>query len=148
MTEELDISQWLLPDVTTGEMLPATVGNAIHVIQVARDMRTKVSAVVAEATEWLVRESTRQGTKTLHSDGSTVTLSGGVSEEYDAHDLRVELEHAGCPENRIEEAIVAEVTYKVNRSVLRQLAGANPDYKAAIERARREVDRPYRASVK
>ncbi len=40
------------------------------------------------------------------------------------------------------------ISYKVDRAVLRQLAAANPDYKAAIELAQVEVEESYRASVK
>jgi hypothetical protein len=36
----------------------------------------------------------------------------------------------------------------VNRAVLRQLAAANPDYRAAIELAEHEIEKPYRATVK
>lgn len=148
MSEEIDVTQWLLPDVTTGEMLPATVGNAAHVIQAARDLRTRVSSVVAEATEWLARESVRQGTKTLHGGGATVTLSGGPTDEYDPLELMNYLRNAGCPEQRVDDAVTTIIDYKVNRSVLRQLAAANPEYADAIEQAKRTVEKPMRATIK
>lgn len=147
MTEQLvPITQLL--DVSSGEVLPANIANAGRVIQAARDMKNRIGEVIAQATAYLAEESARQGTRTLSSGTTQVTLSGGTTTDYDPVDLRMELEFAGCPENRIEEAIVAEVTYKVNRTVLRQLAGANSDYKAAIERSAREVEKPYRVSIK
>ena len=58
------------------------------------------------------------------------------------------LREAGCPEERIRDAITPVLTYKVNQLVLKQLAGANPDYRAAIELAHRSVEVPWRVSVK
>ena len=137
-----------LLDVQTGEVLPATVGNAARVIQAARDMKTRIQEVIEAATAYLVAESQHAGTKTLHAGAQTVTLTGGSLVEYDATDLMGLLRDAGCPEARIDEAVVATVEYKVDRSVLRQLAAANPDYAAAIDLAGRVVQKPMRASVK
>jgi hypothetical protein len=134
-------------DVQTGELLEPTVANAAHALKAARDMKVRINYLVDEATRYLVAESARVGSKTLHAGDETITLSGGVMQEYDAHDLMEALRTADCPEERIEEAVVAVITYKVNRSVLRQLAAANPDYKAAIELAVRDVERPWRAKV-
>jgi hypothetical protein len=136
-----------LLNVETGELLPATVDNAALVIQACRNMKQRVNDLVADTTAYLVSEAERRGTKTLHTEETTITLTGGATDEYDAHDLMMLLREAGCPEDRIEAAVVAEITYKVNRSVLKQLT-VNPDYKAAIELAARQVERPYRASVK
>ncbi len=137
-----------LLDVDTGELLPATVENAAKVLQAAREMKNRIQTVVDSATAYLTAEAALQGTKTFHYPHGTITLSGGESVEYDAEDLVEALQVAGCPADRIAEAVTALVTYKVNRSVLRQLAGANTDYRAAIELAERRVEKPYRASVK
>lgn len=111
-------------------------------------MKQQVNQIVNDATAYLVDVATEQGIKTLHDGGETITISGGPTVEYDPLDLREALEAAGCPQNRIDQAVVAEITYKVDRSVLRQLAAANPDYKAAISLAEREVEKPYRATIK
>jgi len=137
-----------LLDIRTGEVLPATVENAARVLHAARTMKEQVNAIVAEATAYLVAESEHQGTKTLHGDTETVTVTGGESVEYDAADLMDLLRSAGCPEHRIEAAVVTEISYRINRAVLRQLAAANDDYRAAIQLAERTVEKPYRASVK
>lgn len=137
-----------LLDVQTGELLPATIDNAGRVLHAARAMKQRVNEIVNEATAYLVTLSEHQGTKTLHGDDETITLTGGTTIDYDATDLMEALEAAGCPQDRITVAVETVITYKVNRSVLRQLAAANPDYKAAIELAEREVEKPYRASVK
>lgn len=147
MSTELQQFTGLL-DVRTGELLPATTDNAARVLHAARAMKAQVNEIVLEATSYLVQVSAEQGTKTLHGETETITVSGGPSIDYDPLDLIEALREAGCPENRIGQAVVTEITYKVDRSVLRQLAGANADYKAAIELAEREIEKPYRASVK
>lgn len=138
----------LLLNVGTGELLPATVENALTVLEVAREIEANLRAVKQAATLFLVEESQRQGTKTFHTPGGKLELSGGPSVEYDAADLMEALREAGCPEGRISAAVEETVTYKVNRSVLRQLVGANEDYAAAAELAERNVEKPWRASVK
>lgn len=149
MNSELEVRQYTgLLDVQTGELLAPTVSNAARVLQAARAMKQHVNHIVEEATAYLVSVSEHEGTKTLHDGGETVTLSGGTTVEHDAHDLMEALREAGCPEDRINQAVKTEITYKVDRAVLRQLAAANVDYKAAIELAERTVEKPYRASVK
>lgn len=144
-----DVAQYTgLMDVRTGELLEPTIGNAARCFHAARAMKAQVNEIIIELTNYVVAVSERQGTKTLHADGETVTVSGGITVEYDPLDLRDALEAAECPADRIDAAIKTEVTYKVDRAVLRQLAAANPDYRAAIELAEREVEKPYRASVK
>lgn len=137
-----------LLDVRTGELLPANIENAARVLHAARAMKQQVNEIVNEATAYLVEESTRLGTKTLHGGDETITVSGGPSVDYDPTALRELLEAAGCPQERIERAVVQEVSYKVDRSVLRQLAGANPAYRKAIQNSELEVEKPYRASIR
>ncbi len=146
MTDLVPITELL--DVQTGEILPATTTNAARVITAARDMRTRINDVVAQATAWLAEESARQGTKTLHAGASSVVLSGGPSDEYDPLELMNYLRNAGLPEQRVDDAVTTIIDYKVNRSVLRQLAAANPEYADAIEQAKRTVEKPMRATIK
>ncbi len=146
MSELVPITELL--DVQTGEILPATTTNAARVITAARDMRTRINDVVAQATAWLAEESARQGTKTLHAGSSSVVLSGGPTDEYDPLELMNYLRNAGLPEQRVDDAVTTIIDYKVNRSVLRQLAAANPEYADAIEQAKRTVEKPMRATIK
>ena len=147
MSTDLTTYQGLL-DVQTGELLEPSVGNAARVLSAARAMKAHVNEIVNEATAYLVALSEHQGTKTLHGDGETVTVSGGPGIDYDPLELIELLNSAGCPQNRIEAAVRTEITYKVDRAVLRQLAAANPDYKVAIELAEVAVEKPWRASIK
>lgn len=146
MTDLVAVSELL--DVSTGECLPATVENAAKVLDAAREMKQRINDVVAAATDYLATEAAHQGIKTFHVGHDTISLSGGSSIDYDAADLMEALRLAGCPEDRITDAVEQTVTYKVNRAVLRQLAAANPDYRAAVEIAERPVEKPYRASIR
>lgn len=137
-----------LLNVETGELLPATVDNAARVLIAARNMDERIRELKREATAYLASVAQERGTKTLHGENETVVIAGGLSDEYDAQDLIQLLMEANCPEDRIDAAVTTEISYKVNRAVLRQLAAANGDYRAAIELARREVEKPYRASIK
>lgn len=148
MTEIARVERVGLLNVETGELLEPTIDNAAAALIAARNMREKIHDITAEITAYAVELAEERGTKTLHGEAETLTLSGGVTDEYDAQVLEDLLRTAACPEDRIRAAITEEITYKVNKSVLKQLAGANPNYKAAIELSRREVEKPYRASVK
>ncbi len=148
MTEIAVTESVELVNVETGERLPATIGNAAKVLEAARTMKERINDVIAGTTLYLVAQSAERGTKTLNVGDVSVVLTGGASVEYDATDLMEALRVAGCPEDRIEQAVVATVSYKVNRAVLRQLSAANPDYQAAIELAERPVETPWRARVK
>jgi hypothetical protein len=131
----------------TGEILERTADNAGAVLIAARNMDERLKDVKAEATDWLAAEAERLGKKTLHGDNVTLKLNGGPRDEYDAQVLEDLLRSAGCPEERIREVVVEEITYKVDKRVLKQLAGANKDYAAAAELARRVEQKPYYAAV-
>ncbi len=148
MTDVATIPDTTLVNVLTGEQLEPTVANAATVLEAAREMKTRLNHVIEAATLYLVAESAVRGTKTLNAGDVSVTLTGGVTVDYDATDLMEALRVAGCPEYRIEQAVVATISYKVNRAVLRQLAAANEDYAAAIELAAHTVEKPYRAAVR
>jgi hypothetical protein len=136
------------PDVLTGEVLPATAENAYRALTAVDQMQARLRDVRAAITDFMVEEAKRQGTKTFHTTDGDVSVSGGVATEIDAQTLAQLLREAGCPEERIDEVVVAHIEYKVNRNVLRQLTGANSDYKAAADLATHEVEKPWRASAK
>src|SRR5215472_4949777 len=109
---ELSVIRELL-DVSTGEVLPATPESAHRVLTALNEMSDRLKEVRATVTEYLIEESRRQGTKTLHTPGGDLVLSGGRGSEYDAEALADCLREAGCPEDRIDEVITATITYKV-----------------------------------
>lgn len=131
----------------TGEVLERTADNAGAVLIAARNMEERLKDIKGEATDWLADEATRIGKKTLHGDDYTLKLNGGPRDEYDAQVLEDLLRSANCPEERIREVVVEEISYRVDKRVLKQLTGANKDYAAAAELARRVVEKPYYAAV-
>jgi hypothetical protein len=137
-----------LVDVTSGEQLEPTPVNAARCRHSIRDMRDRLTDLAGLCDDILADESRRQGTKTLHLDDYDVVVTGGPTVEYDAQQLQAGLADAGCPADRIDALVTPVVEWKVNRSVLRQLAAANLAYKQAIDNAAVQIDRPYRASVK
>jgi hypothetical protein len=137
-----------LVDVLSGEALPATTENAHRVLTVGRDLKRRIDDEIGAATDFLLEQSRREGTKTFHTAAGDVSLSGGPTVEYDAHTLEELLREAGCPEDRIRAVVKEEITYKVDRAVLRQLVAANPDYAAAADLAKRDIEKPWRATAK
>lgn len=150
-TELVVVEEVELLDVRSGEVLPATVENAHHVLEAARDMKDTCQRVIRATTDWLVEESGRLGTKTFATPGGgKVALSGGPTTKIDGQLLEQLLGEAGCPEERIRDCVtrVETIDYKVNGSVVRQLAASNPDYKAAIDLASHTEEKSWSASLK
>ena len=133
----------------TGQLIdltrPLEVAGALHDL---RELKRQLDELRALLEGVLRLEAQRQGTKTLHLGSLDAVVSGGSRREYDAELLAGLLREAGLPEERISEAIVETVSYKVNQLVLKQLAGANADYAAAIELAQTSVEAPWRVTVK
>jgi hypothetical protein len=133
----------------TGELIPATdTPGVAKAVAALRAFSWKLKAAIGDATTVLVEESKRQGTKTLHLDGTTAVIGGGTETVWDIEALRTSLEELGCPQERIEELIKTEVTYKVDGRVAKQLAGANPDYAIALELAKSVVEKPYYVTIR
>ncbi len=124
---------------------PAEVAQALSDV---RDLKRRLDELRALLEGVLMLESQRVGSKTLHLEGMDAVVSGGPRTEYDAELLMSRLRACGLPEERVAQAVVATVTYKPNAAVLRQLAGANADYRRAIDASRTTVDAPYRVSLK
>lgn len=148
MTQELERAEYVgFLNPATGELLPISVDNAAVVLNAIRAQKARLDEYRRDVDAYLVEQSEHLGTKTLHGEKETVTVSGGPGIDYDAHALMEALEAVGCPESRIAAAVVQEVSYKVDRRVLKQLAGANPAYARAIRSAELDVEKPYRTSV-
>ena len=133
----------------TGELValgePAQVAGALDHIRELKRALDEVRVVLEDA---LRIESERQGTKTLHLDGWTATLSGGEKAEYDILKLGELLFDEGLPASRLAELVVQTVTYKVDQRVARSVAAANPRYALALEACKTVVPAPWRVTVK
>ena len=135
-------------DIRTGELVPAT--DTTRIVDILRHLRTyrnELMQAVKACEAALIEEAQRQGTKTLHVDGGEATISGGSRLDWDVEILE-ELPAAGLPDERYAELITIEQVYKVNATVARQIAAANPAYRAIVDRARSYVEAPVRVTVK
>jgi len=121
---------------------------AAQALRDVRDLKRQLDEVRMLLEGVLRLEAARQGTKTLHLGPVDAIVSGGPSADYDAELLVDGLRAAGLPDDRLADAVTVIVTYKVDQRVLRQLAGANPAYAAAIDSARSTVDKPWRVALR
>jgi hypothetical protein len=139
-------------------MLPPPTGEAFD-IELAEDaargldaiayLRSQLDELAGLFKDRLREESERLGTKTLHYDDLTVELRGGGEEaHYDPELTRECMEQVDLPEERMNKLVKAQVTYTVDRNVVRQLVGANPVYADALERARTWKPQPLYVSVR
>lgn len=136
-----------LVDVRTGELVDATPENAADLLNIAREMRTRLLDLVKDCEAVLIAESRRQGTKTLHLAASTITVSGGTETVYDVGELG-KLLGLGLPPDRFAELVQETVSYKIDARVAKQLEASNDAYAAVIRRARSVIEKPWRVSVR
>jgi len=107
-----------------------------------RELEEKLRELKDDLTDALKYEFTRQGKKTLEMQGIKATLGADSEIVWDVGILD-ELRSAGLPEERMDELVTAEVGYRVNANVAKQLA-MNPLYAEVIERAKSRVPKkPY-----
>lgn len=125
-----------LVDLRSGELLPATPENAAMLIVRMREFRSLLMDGIKECERILIDESTRVGSKTLRVGGHVAEIAGGSEVVWDVEALRAGLRKAGCPDERLAELITETVEYRVNNTVARQLASANPKYANVIEGAK------------
>lgn len=132
-----------------GELVDLDQPNQVALaLDAIRDAKRTLDEARQILEQELVDEARRQGTKTLHLHKLDAVITGGHRTEYDAHKLQILLRELGLPETRIAEAVVEIISYKPDGRVLKQLAGANPDYAAAIDACRTTIEVPWRVSIK
>lgn len=146
---EIAITTTRIVQPITGEVFdleqPEQAAAAVQALKTAEQ---RLAEMRRDAELALVDVAIREGRKTFRYGNLTVEASGGPgATEIDTEILRAELTKAGCPESRINEAIKEEITYKANRSVCKQLAGANPAYAAAVEAATYTYEKRWTVKV-
>ena len=134
----------------TGEIVdladPLACVNALESI---RDLEAELRSVKTVLSQAIAAEGLRQGTHTLTlADGRKAVLSGGRQYEWDGAQLQHDLLAAGMPQERVWEIVETVVTFKVNAVEAKRAAGANPDYRFAVEACRTEVEAPPRVSIR
>ncbi len=145
-TQALALPEQLV-DIRTGELVPATAENAAELIVAVREWRSRALDLVKDCEAVLLDASRREGTKTLHLEGATATITGGKELTWDLDALSA-LCVLGLPEARFNELVVATVTYRVDARVAKQLEAANPEYARVIQSARSYAEKPWRVSIR
>lgn len=134
----------------TGEVLPLsdpeTVAGALARVDVLiaalRDARRDITTAAVGLSETLL-------TKTFHTDGGDLVLSGGEETVYDADEIRAALLDAGVPEPIVETIVVEQpVTYRVDARRAKAAAAANETVKAIIDRHTTKRPKAYTLSLK
>jgi len=110
----------------------------------ALDALRQHELVVREAksilTRAIVEESQRRGTKTLALAGDRAARVSMRKEIVWDFDELAKLRDAGLPEDRWNALVKETVEQRVDGREARQIASANPEYAAIIDRARQEFE--------
>lgn len=137
----------VLPD--TGEIIPFADQHALALaLKSLRDRMRILGEARRDLEDALVWHAQQTGTKTLHAGEFTATVTGGKETVYDVTVL-IRLLDAGLPQHRYDDLVKTEVSYKVSAAVAKQIeASGNPEYARIIGEARREIEKPWRVSVR
>lgn len=134
--------------VTTGEVVNlADTRQVVDALEHIRRLEYELREAKTVLTAAVAEECQRQGTKTLHLGEVTAELTGGSRVEWDM-DRLAHLRDLGLPEDRWNQLVTIEQTYKVNAAEAKRIAAANDAYANVIETARTTVPASFRVSVK
>lgn len=132
----------------TGELVKTDdVQGLAQAILSLKERRNHLSDVITAFTDAAAAQSRLLGQRTFHYEGFTLEVGADTDLEWDVEAL-LQLRDLGLPEERYNELVTAKVEYRVNGTVARQIAGANPEFAAVIEAAKRRVPKRPSASVK
>jgi len=140
------LSQELIYPVTGEIVSYDDPAGCVRLLGEVRALEQKLKELKADLTLALEQEFSRQGRKTIEVNGVKAELRGGSGIVWDIEVLD-ELRTLGLPEERMDELMQAEITYKVNGSVAKQIAAANPEYADVIERAKQKVPKATYVSL-
>lgn len=131
---------------TSGEIISLDDADACAgAIDEIREQESRLREAKGILTSALQEVFTKNGAKTLDLQNHRIELRGGPSVIWDVEALE-RLRELGLPEERFNELVTAEVTYKVNANEAKRIA-MNPDYAEVIEAARIPNPKPYRVDV-
>lgn len=123
---------------------PASVARVLDEI---RDHEQRLREAKRILTDALVRESERQGSKTLRFGHIEAMVSGGDVTTYDVEFLMERLPEAGLPEERLTALIKTTVTHKVDAAQAKRIR-SSPQYEEIFRLAERVEPRSHSVSVK
>lgn len=121
----------------TGEViLLSDLPACARAVEEIRDLEYRLRQMKNELTRPFVEETEKRGSKTLRwGEDLEVVVSASETVEWDVTEL-AKLQDAGLPDDRYDELVKAEVTYKVSAREATRIAGANEQYAEIIERAK------------
>lgn len=133
---------------TTGEIIdlddPAACTRALAGI---REVEGALRDLKQTLTDAIIAESERQGTKTIHDGTFTAEVKSGSETVWDLETLE-QLRTLGLPEERFNALVTAQISYKVDGRVAKQIASANEEYEKVIAAARQVVRKPSYVSIR
>lgn len=120
----------------------------VEALVAVRNFESQIREAKAMLTAAIVERARVMGTQTLTlPNGSKASLRGGTETVYDATEIEENLRALGCPEERIREIVVEEISYKVSAREAKRAGAANSEYKAVIEGATETIEKPVYVSV-
>lgn len=156
------------PNLLTGELVDRSdMGQVVGYLDQLNEHRRKVSALIREIGDIVIEHARTHGTKTIHAEvrlppdpranaetqkhlPSVVRLkavvSGGPEVDWDVSRLE-DLLQAGLPQDRWNELVSIEQTFKINANVAKSIAASNPAYAEIIESAKGITPKPERVRV-
>lgn len=121
----------------------------VSAIQDIREWESRLKEAKSILTAAIVERAKQDGTKSFAlADGRRAEVRGGPDAEYDLTEIEEGLRALGMPEERIREVIVEEVSYKLSAREAKRVSGANEDYAAVINGAKKTVEKPYYITVR
>lgn len=145
MTEVESSMELMVP--FTGELVSLDdPAHCAKVMQEIRELEAKLRELKGYLGESLMEESRRQGTKTMHFPGLEVKINTPNDIAWD-QEVLAELQAAGLPEERFNALVTTEISFKVNGSVAKSIAGSNEVYAEILARAQTRVPRTPSVSV-
>jgi hypothetical protein len=133
----------------TGELVPTGDMKAVaDTLVQLREHQNKVRDAITAFSEAAIAESVRVGSRTLNASGGIrIEVTAATEVEWDIPHLSKLRDH-GLPEERLNELVKTNITFKVDGAVARQLAGSNPNYARVIEEAKVHIPKRQYAYVK
>jgi hypothetical protein len=130
-----------------GNVIERNPREAARALYEVRLLEEKLKEAKRMLTEVIVEESARLGARTLRFGDIEAQVKGGEKIEWDVSELANLLDR-GLPQERYNELVKIQVTYKVSASEASRIAASNPQYAEIIERAKIRKPAPYYVSVR
>lgn len=139
-------AQMIVP--LTGEVVDLSQPDqCIRMLAEIRQLEAKLREAKSELTFHLEQEFQRQGLKTLEFKGVKAELRGGSEVAWDIEVLE-QLRELGLPDERFNDLVKVEISYKVSAAEAKRIAAANEEYAAVIAKAQQRYNKPTYISIK